>query len=563
MSTCRKRRRLSDASPRKRPRLASKATELRSAPPHKPMSTEELHAAAYATESLSSGARLYSTGISIRETEMKLWYADRMGIVFSAPFDFLVEPHLLFLILGAIASSTLDNLGVCPILIFPDHTRYDSYSDSIIELTRAYNPRGDKLPNIRFKFDSEREAHFAYGAVGRGTSVIPIKPNRSLKSLCRKDKLVAKMGWASIRRPAEDMTIRTIRRRLRQGAPDILQHVSDMKCSIARTAQDMGLPRVFMSELPVSEERVFRTLVLKAYEPLAAVNNAEEFKVIFIDAVRGPLCSHSDNMYRVVSYCDSIGFSAHQYVWNVAGVLHRDISISNVMFYRKDTRVIGVLSDWDIARSRSDIEADEDEVVQHREQSCAKFGHRYEDCDHSHPLKHRAVEREIAGTIPFVAIDLLTKKKTPVHTYHHDLESFFFLLIYFCVCHDPVERRMGHIKEWEQGGFGAVGKVKTEFLIEKEKFWALCVCAHPTYREILDNWANELRLLMLEVRTKAMEEEVLQHQRVLFAGRNGSWEDDTTPPTSKDVATYRSLTFSNFMVCLGVKVHPRVPERCR
>lgn len=251
---------------------------------------------------------------------------------------------------------------------------------------------------------------------------------------------------------------------------------------------------------------------------------------------------------------------AHHFVWNVAGVLHRDISISNVMFYRKEGRgVIGVLSDWDIARSRSDIEADEDEVVERREQDCERFGHRYEDCDHSHPFKvhhphHRSVVREIAGTIPFVSIDLLTKKKTPVHTYQHDLESFFFLLVYFCVCHDPDYHTMGRIREWEDDDLVGAGKVKAEFLIDKEKFWAKCDGAHSEYREVLKSWGNELRFLMLEARTIAMEEEVIRQQRVLLASCNVAWKDGDEVLKKADTAGYRSLDYSNFMACLGVDV---------
>lgn len=220
---------------------------------------------------------------------MKLWYSDRMGIVFSKSFDFLKEPHLLLLVLAAIASANLVKLGVCPFIKFPDDTRYESYSGSNVELLCSKNEADEDLPELQFRFDDTRKVHVAYGGVGRGTTVFPVQPLGVAKTMFDGD-LVVKTAWISVRRPAEDLTIRIIRKKLRQDAPDILQHVSDMKCSIAQTTQNTGLPRAFMSNLPsLREERVFRTLVLKAYEPLSAVQSGEEFKVVFAHAVRGEI----------------------------------------------------------------------------------------------------------------------------------------------------------------------------------------------------------------------------------------------------------------------------------
>ena len=286
----RKRRRGYEASaPSKRPRLDVEPPEPRVTFDSTPLNDEELHCAASASECLSFAARLYATGISIRETTVKLWYADRMGMVFSQSFDFLAEPHLLLLVLAAIASANLIKLGVCPFVKFPDDTRYDSYSGSNVELLCSHNDDGDDLPELQFRFDDTRKVHVAYGGVGRGTTVFPVQPLDFAKTMFD-DDLVVKTAWISTRRSAEDMSIRVIRRKLRQDAPDILQHVSDMKCSIAQTTQGTGLPRAFMSDLsPLREERVFRTIVLKAYEPLSAVQSGAEFKVILVDAVRGEI----------------------------------------------------------------------------------------------------------------------------------------------------------------------------------------------------------------------------------------------------------------------------------
>ena len=226
---------------------------------------------------------------------------------------------------------------------------------------------------------------------------------------------------------------------------------------------------------------------------------------------------------------------AHHYVWDVAGVLHRDVSISNVMFYRKNGRVIGVLSDWDIARLRSDIEDDERKDIRLREEADAKAAA-------SGPENRRSrkkVVRDIAGTIPFVAIDLLKKEGTPIHTYRHDLESFFWLLVWFCVCHDPENRRMGRIREWETGELNEVAELKVKFVNDEGNIYQkMTPTDYPEYREIMEGWGTQLRLLLMEARTAEMEEDF---QRA-------------TGKRMENAEELKTLNYSNFMACLDVTV---------
>ncbi|KAI0925185.1 hypothetical protein AcW2_005865 [Taiwanofungus camphoratus] len=76
-------------------------------------------------------------------------------------------------------------------------------------------------------------------------------------------------------------------------------------------------------------EQLFRMTVMKKYEALEQVNSVDEFKKVFVDVV-----------------------NAHHWVWETAEILHRDISAGNIMFYRKDGDVMGVLCDWDLAMAK-------------------------------------------------------------------------------------------------------------------------------------------------------------------------------------------------------------------
>ncbi|OCH84537.1 hypothetical protein OBBRIDRAFT_696665, partial [Obba rivulosa] len=108
----------------------------------------------------------------------------------------------------------------------------------------------------------------------------------------------------------------------------------------------------------------------------------------------------------------------HHWAWTIAEVLHRDVSINNVMFYRDVARnsVIGVLCDWDLANKKDLLGPDflTSEELRRRE------------------AKYRT------GTGPFMAIELLNEPRreagvdlTPNHQYRHDLESFFYVLVWF------------------------------------------------------------------------------------------------------------------------------------
>jgi hypothetical protein len=91
-------------------------------------------------------------------------------------------------------------------------------------------------------------------------------------------------------------------------------------------------------------------------------------------------------------------------------VLHRDLSINNLMCDKKPTRHIGILSDWDLASLIDELNAVIPSNAQHR-----------------------------TGTIPFMSISLLNG--SPPHKYCHDLESFFYILVWAAVHFDLRKKR--------------------------------------------------------------------------------------------------------------------------
>ena len=87
-----------------------------------------------------------------------------------------------------------------------------------------------------------------------------------------------------------------------------------------------------------------------------------------------------------------------------AGILHRDVSINNVMIAKNPRKndPKGFLIDLDLAKLSD---------------STVRSG-----------APHRT------GTMQFMAIEVL--RRTAPHSWRHDLESFFYVLIWICVFHD-------------------------------------------------------------------------------------------------------------------------------
>ncbi|KAJ3755798.1 protein kinase [Lentinula raphanica] len=92
----------------------------------------------------------------------------------------------------------------------------------------------------------------------------------------------------------------------------------------------------------------------------------------------------------------------HQWLYECAGILHRDISSGNVMYRKIDGKIYGVLNDFDLACRIQDL---------------AK-----------RPIFYRRV-----GTIPFMSFDLLNPKWDGLHYPRHDLESLFYVM--FCMAY--------------------------------------------------------------------------------------------------------------------------------
>ncbi|KAG5638901.1 hypothetical protein H0H81_008961 [Sphagnurus paluster] len=337
--------------------------------------------AGYALESLDASTRHFVCGIFIDRFKVSLWYYDRACIIRSEFFDFELEPGKLAAVLYAIFTCDDKHAGFDPYMSFPPSLpRIPQHQQDIIggEISLPL-PNGHAGPRFRIK-----NVLFAYrGLIGRGTMVYQVTP--VVDGVDTEDQAL-KISWPSRNRCLEADTIKILREKI----PQWKDHLPDVSSSVTLTAEELELPRVQLLKqcsIEKFEDRYLHMMVMTLYNNLWEVGSIEKFQIVFVDCVE-----------------------CHYHAYMAGRILHRDVSENNLMFKdAQDGTVKGVVNDWDMA---GHVGSD-DEV----------------------PLstsKHRT------GTIPFMARDLLVDENEtpPPHLYRHDLESFFYILVWAAFHYD-------------------------------------------------------------------------------------------------------------------------------
>ena len=130
---------------------------------------------------------------------------------------------------------------------------------------------------------------------------------------------------------------------------------------------------------------------------------------------------------------DLTAFKGHFALWK-NGVRHRDVSPSNLMYKAEGNNVFGVLNDFDLATVVDGVTG-----------------------------------YDRTGTVPFMAIDLLTEEGLAgkiKHIYAHDAESFIWTLTWLCLRYEDGKLRVYNrpLDQWLKVDALACGKEKLYFL---------------------------------------------------------------------------------------------------
>ncbi|KAH9920054.1 uncharacterized protein B0H18DRAFT_957239 [Fomitopsis serialis] len=459
------------------------------------MTHNEAEAVQYMNHLLSSNVRSFGIGWLVEDTNMRLYYGDRMGIVVTRKFKFLQreESGLFMRCVAAMGQASVHGMGIFRDLHFPENkqkeTEFERYEGSQLRIT-ARRPDASEPEPFEFDVDVDgktRWIYTQYGALGRGTSVIPIKATLETDTYkhFKTDKLVAKIAWPDALRSAEDSVIIAVRKRLSEAKREYLPHIVDLKCYVSRTIEEMKLPRAAMGlARDEADERVCRVLVMQCYQRLEMVESVDDFKKVYTDVVR-----------------------AHYWVWTTSRILHADISTNNIMWIRKDGKLYGVLCDWDLAENdgmhgnsqstRTHEYAGAEGQSASASATVADGTATTADAGEATSSDSPKKARYRTGTGPFMALDLLRSSPPPSHLYRHDLEAFFWLLAYVCAVWDPDKRKFGHLDAWERATLVEIGGRKQIFLQNRNVYDETFKRAHPSLKHLVAHepeagWTSKL-----------------------------------------------------------------------
>ncbi|KAG5951510.1 hypothetical protein E4U57_006870 [Claviceps arundinis] len=423
--------------------------------------------------------RRFVHAFSLYASKMELWVFDRSGPYSSGTFDIHDEPDKFARALVGYTTMDDDALGLDMVIERQDGHRYITLDDASGKETRL---RLDKAINRR------------RAIVSRGTTCYETQHGH-----------VAKFQWALDQSPLE---LEQLKLAETMGVKGVVRVVAHRRfTSVAEMREGLQFPKAHRFRLPSEDESLSdmqdspcspRTPdgSSGSKEPPSAdqesnlgngcnddPSNGEakpgldtpgeklwENK-IFSCLVISP-AGREINDFRSIKElleCERDAVRAHRSLYLEGKILHRDISPHNIIITRSATAdgFKGMLIDLDMACTQ---ESDQDGA--------------------SHAV----------GTLPFMAVQVLLKIN---RTYRHDVESFFYLLLWLCgrEAWDPVkdlaakgekQRKDSRFQMWQVGTLEGIAETKQGQMANINNLRASVMCEFPKALDVVKPLCEEL-----------------------------------------------------------------------
>ncbi|KAJ7625017.1 hypothetical protein DFH06DRAFT_1008349 [Mycena polygramma] len=401
--------------------------------------------------------RRFIISIAFMATTIRLYIFDRAGVVTSDCFDLHKDPETFVRVMVA--------------FMFTNDPAVLGYDTSI---TKTDDGRFIEVAGVKYKI--VKTLFISDVVRGRGTVCWHARHGDQ--------DFVIKDTWADDSRPHTEAEILKMAHGV-EGVPkviaDVIVIINGVEGTTHHLRSNITPGTDIDKQYSAIERRIHRRLVLTPFgNALPTFATRKELISIFIDVV-----------------------TAHRCLYEEANILHRDVSINNILLVpspqlpttSSSTRAGSSPSTFPAGlpapgpRRGLLIDVDYALVLNEGKRGPPATGHR-------------------TGTLPFMAIDILLKgEELPEHEPRHDLESLLYVLIWVCVHYAgpcDVERQNFGIYEsplsdWVSGStYKAIGKMKKSTMTDNDLWEGEVLETFAPYFEPLKPCASAWKQLYVE-----------------------------------------------------------------
>lgn len=380
--------------------------------------------------------RRFVHAFSLCGTKMELWIFDRSGAYSSGPFDINEQPSSFARAFVGYLTMDDDPFGL-------DTFRKRDRENGLYQVTLDDESSG-----------GGGKVKFTLGEAMVRRRAIACRATTCYRTM---ENQVVKFSWNSDKREAEAVQLRLAREKGVQGVASLVAYtritsINELRQGLefpeshkfrpVKADEEQGRKRKRLSGNDDRSAEFRRKKRLMSHpssisltpqktnhtsQGLCATNEDQWDNRIFTCLVVSPAgrVLHEFQSIRELLHSMRDAVRAHQSLYETGGILHRDISPNNIIIIdghgdssNQNDGFKGMLIDLDLAKTRDS----------------GPSGARHQ-----------------TGTVQFMAIEVLDNYE---HTYRHDLESFFYVLLWLCLSYDltshtkKVSQRVSLLDRW-------------------------------------------------------------------------------------------------------------------